>query len=384
MLLPWEYGVRNLMRRPLRTLMTLFALTTVITLVFVVVGFLRGMERSLSISGDEQVAWVFSILAEENIETSAIEASIPSLLTSSIGSTFHRFDVDYVSPELFLGTRVTLPNQKSGFGLVRGVTVTAPLVHRKVQLVSGRWPQKNEILVGRLAGTKLGSHDGLLKVGDVIEFEGASWTVSGHFQADGSLYEAELWCRLEDFQMATKRQDISLVALQVKTPSAMSEVQLFCKERIDLELTSISESEYYAELREFFQPLRTLAWVVVWLVAAAGVFTGLNMMYGAVAGRGREIATLQAIGYRRRAIVISVLQEGLLLAAAASLVAGVLALVLIDGWAVRFTMSAFRLRIDGEAIMVGCLIGLLVGVLGAVPPALRSLRVDVATGLKAI
>jgi putative ABC transport system permease protein len=384
MLLPWEYGVRNLMRRPLRTLMTLFALTTVITLVFVVVGFLRGMERSLSISGDEQVAWVFSILAEENIETSAIEASIPSLLTSSIGSTFNRFDVDYVSPELFLGTRVTLPNQKSGFGLVRGVTVTAPLVHRKVQLVSGRWPQKNEILVGRLAGTKLGSHDGLLKVGDVIEFEGASWTVSGHFQADGSLYEAELWCRLEDFQMATKRQDISLVALQVKTPSAMSEVQLFCKERFDLELTSISESEYYAELREFFQPLRTLAWVVVWLVAAAGVFTGLNMMYGAVAGRGREIATLQAIGYRRRAIVISVLQEGLLLAAAASLVAGVLALVLIDGWAVRFTMSAFRLRIDGEAIVVGCLIGLLVGVLGAVPPALRSLRVDVATGLKAI
>lgn len=384
MLLPWEYGVRNLMRRPLRTLMTLFALTTVITLVFVVVGFLRGMERSLSISGDEQVAWVFSILAEENIETSAIEASIPSLLTSSIGSTFNRFDVDYVSPELFLGTRVTLPNQKSGFGLVRGVTVTAPLVHRKVQLVSGSWPQKNEILVGRLAGTKLGSHDGLLKVGDVIEFEGASWTVSGHFQADGSLYEAELWCRLEDFQMATKRQDISLVALQVKTPSAMSEVQLFCKERIDLELTSISESEYYAELREFFQPLRTLAWVVVWLVAAAGVFTGLNMMYGAVAGRGREIATLQAIGYRRRAIVISVLQEGLLLAAAASLVAGVLALVLIDGWAVRFTMSAFRLRIDGEAIVVGCLIGLLVGVLGAVPPALRSLRVDVATGLKAI
>ncbi|MBX3419911.1 MAG: FtsX-like permease family protein [Pirellulaceae bacterium] len=384
MLLPWEYGVRNLMRRPLRTLMTLFALTTVITLVFVVVGFLRGMERSLSISGDEQVAWVFSMLAEENIETSAIEASIPSLLTSSIGSTFNRFDVDYVSPELFLGTRVTLPNQKSGFGLVRGVTVTAPLVHRKVQLVSGSWPQKNEILVGRLAGTKLGSHDGLLKVGDVIEFEGASWTVSGHFQADGSLYEAELWCRLEDFQMATKRQDISLVALQVKTPSAMSEVQLFCKERIDLELTSISESEYYAELREFFQPLRTLAWVVVWLVAAAGVFTGLNMMYGAVAGRGREIATLQAIGYRRRAIVISVLQEGLLLAAAASLVAGVLALVLIDGWAVRFTMSAFRLRIDGEAIVVGCLIGLLVGVLGAVPPALRSLRVDVATGLKAI
>jgi len=32
----------------------------------------------------------------------------------------------------------------------------------------------------------------------------------------------------------------------------------------------------------------------------AGAFAGLNMMYGAVAGRTREIAALQAIGYRLR------------------------------------------------------------------------------------
>ena len=43
------------------------------------------------------------------------------------------------------------------------------------------------------------------------------------------------------------------------------------------------------------------------------------MMYGAVAGRIREIATLQAIGYRRRAILISLVQEGVLLSAAGSL-----------------------------------------------------------------
>jgi putative ABC transport system permease protein len=268
--------------------------------------------------------------------------------------------------------------------LVRGVTMRAPLVHRDVRLVSGRWPQKNEVLVGNLAETKLGGHARLLAIGDTIEFEGANWTICGYFQANGSLYEAELWCRLEDFQMATKRQDLSLVALKLAHRSGLAELQLFCKERVDLELTTISESDYFAELQKFFQPLRTVAWVVVWLVSAAGVFTGLNMMYGAVAGRGREIATLQAVGYRRRAIVISVLQEGLLMAAAASLLAGVLALVFVDGWAVRFTMSAFRLRIDGVAILIGSLIGMLVGVLGAIPPSLRALQMDVAAGLKAI
>ena len=54
-LLPWEYAIRNLFRRPLRTALTFAGLTTVILLVFVVVGFIRGLERSLAVSGDPQV-----------------------------------------------------------------------------------------------------------------------------------------------------------------------------------------------------------------------------------------------------------------------------------------------------------------------------------------
>ena len=51
MLLPWEYGARNLTRRPLRTALTLAALSIVILLVFVVVGFIRGLEK---IVGDQR------------------------------------------------------------------------------------------------------------------------------------------------------------------------------------------------------------------------------------------------------------------------------------------------------------------------------------------
>ncbi len=90
-------------------------------------------------------------------------------------------------------------------------------------------------------------------------------------------------------------------------------------------------------------------------------------MYGAVAGRVREIATLQAIGYRRRAILFSLIQEGVLLASTGSLFSGVVALTLLNGMAVRFTMGAFTLRIDGVAILIGCGVGLLLGVVGALP-----------------
>jgi hypothetical protein len=69
---------------------------------------------------------------------------------------------------------------------------------------------------------------------------------------------------------------------------------------------------------------------------------------------------------------------------AASLLASLLALLAINDAAVRFTMSAFALRVDGTAVMIGCSVGLLLGLLGAIPPAFRALRMSIVDGLKAI
>lgn len=384
MLLPWEYGVRNLTRRPLRSGLTLLALTTVVLLVFVVVGFIRGLERSLAVSGDPDVVLVYSVNSEENLESSSIAARVPGLLVASSMGILSRYGVPHVSGELYLGTRVSTATQQSGLGLVRGVTLQAPLVRRAVRIIEGAWPGEGEVLVGRLAGVKLGGDNEVLAVGQRLEFEGRSWRVSGRFAAQGGAYEAEIWCNLVDFQTATKRQDLSLVALRLSPAGSAAELALFCKERTDLELRAQPETEYYASLQRHYKPVRVLAWLVVSLVSAAGIFAGLNMMYGAVAGRIREIATLQALGFRRRAIVLSIVQEGVLLSATASLLSGVLALTLLNGIAVRFTMGAFTLRIDGVAILIGCSVGMLLGVLGALPPALKALRASVASSLKAI
>ncbi len=384
MLLPWEYGVRNLARRPMRTVLTLVALATVVMLVFVVVGFIRGLEQSLAVSGEVDVVLVYSVSSEENIENSSIAAPTPILLSASLDVAVKRFGVPHVSPELYLGTRVKTQQAEGGFGLVRGVSLTAPLVRRSVKLIEGKWPGTGEVMVGRLAAAKLGCSDTALAIGQRVEFEGQSWSISGRFVAAGAAYESEIWCPLSDFQAATKRQDLSLVAILLATESSAGEVELFCKERADLELRAIRETDYYASLQEYYRPVRLLAWTVVVLVAGAGIFTGLNMMYGAVAGRIREIATLQAMGYRRRAILISLVQEGVLLAAASSLFSGFVALTLFNGMPVRFTMGAFALRIDSVAILIGCGVGLLLGVVGSIPPALKALRAEVASSLKAI
>jgi ABC-type lipoprotein release transport system permease subunit len=115
-----------------------------------------------------------------------------------------------------------------------------------------------------------------------------------------------------------KRQDLSVVALTLAPGATFGDLDEFCKERLDLELQATPETAYYASLQHHYRPVRLLAWLVVFLVAGAGVFAGLNTMYGAVVGRVRELATLQTLGFVRRALALTLIQEAALLAATAS------------------------------------------------------------------
>lgn len=383
--LPWDYGVRNLFRRPTRSLLTLTALVVVVFLVIVVISFIRGLDASVTVSGDPRVALVHSLGASENIENSTMPANAASLLSASVSAIESRSGQAYISPELYLGTEVRLTaDAPATMGLLRGVTPAVTLVRNQFQLLEGHWPGQNEVLVGRLAATKLGASEAAVRLGSELVFEGRTWRVAGRFAAAGSSLESEIWCRLEDIQLATTRQDLTLVAVTMRSPKDISLLDEFCKERLDLEWQATPETGYYAALQQHYRPIRMVSWLVVALIGGAGAFAGLNTMYGAVVGRVREMAALQTIGFVRRAIVLSIIQEAVLLGSAAALFAATLALGLLNGVAVRFTMSAFQLRVDHIAISAGLLAGVLIGVLGAIPPAIRAIRLPVVEALKAI
>lgn len=384
-LLPWEYGVRNLFRRPSRTLLTLFGLTLVVLLVLVVVGFIRGLESSLAVSGDPRVVLVHAPGGSENVETSTVKGQTAPVLAASVEAVQRRYGQAYVSPEIYLGSRVvTAASDTPSLGLVRGVSPTARLVRRQVQVVEGGWPGPGEVMAGRLAAAKIGCRDADLAVGQSVTFEGRAWKVSGRFAAVGSALESELWVPLEELQAATKRQDSSLVAITLAPATTFEDVDEFCRTRLDLEIQATAETDYYASLQKHYGPVRTMAWLVVLLVAGAGVFAGMNAMYGSVVGRVKELAMLQTLGFTRRAIVVSLIQESVLVAAAAALLAAGLSLLVVNGAAVRFTMGAFALKVDGTSLLLGCGTGLLLGVIGALPPAFQAMRLPIVDALKAV
>ena len=383
--LPWDYGVRNLFRRPARSLLTLVALSVVVFLVIVMVSFIRGLDSSLIVSGDPAVMLVHSLGASENLEGSTMPGNSSGLLRASVQGIESRIGQAYVSPELYMGTEVKLgQNTEPTMGLVRGVTLPVTLVRTQFQLTEGDWPRANEVLIGRLAATKLGAKSNDVAIGSMLMFEGEPWRVSGLFSAGGSSLESEIWCRLEDVQLATKRQDLTIVAIKMGSPKDLPSVDEFCKERLDLEWQVTPEVTYYASLQKHYGPVRLVAWIIVGLIAGAGAFAGLNTMYGAVVGRVREIAALQTIGFVRRAIALSIVQEAVLLASTAALVATGVALLIVNGVAIRFTMGAFQLRVDHVAVIAGLLSGVLIGVVGAIPPAIRAMRLSIVDALKAV
>lgn len=388
-LLPIHYAVRNLDRSHLRLLLSVSASGLVVLLALGAGGFVRGMNASLMQSADEGNVMVLGTGSEESLERSEIPAATAALLSASVGGLRSQQGVAFVSPEV----QVQLPimtDEKSvaeRLSLIRGFTPAALLVHSQVQIVEGGLPRPghDEILVGRLAHGRLGVKADRLRVGNSVQIEGRSWKIVGRMAAPRSLIDAEVWMPLTDLKQLTKRETDSCVIVSLgggPRAAELADVQSFCQRRLDLEITAMTESAYYSRMSAFFAPIRLVTWITATLIALGGLFGGLNSMYAAFSARVRELGMLQCLGFRRSAIVVSLIQESCLATAAGAVLASFLALAVLDGVAVQFSLGAFGLQIDPPVLFLGLSIGALLGVVGSLPPAIRSLCMPIPESLK--
>jgi len=398
-LLPLDYSVRNLGRSPWRLFLAVAGSALVVLLLLVAGGFVRGMNFALGTSGGANNVVLMGAGSEESIERSEVPAAAAGIVAATVEGIRTNAGVAYVSPEVqvMLPVRAGASEKRDSEGarqvMFRGVTPAAALVHDAVALTEGRWPRNgaDEVMAGRTAHTVLGVRSGELGLGRSIIIDGRAWKVVGRFSAPGTVMEAEVWIPLEDIKTATKRETISSIVLTLEPYDAetgegaeFADIATFTKMRPDLELFAMMERDYYGKLAGFFRPIRIVAWLTAALIAVGGLFGGLNTLYAAFSSRIRELGTLQSIGFRRSAIAWSMIQEATLATASGGLLACVLGVFVLDGLAVRFSMGVFGLVIDETVVGLGLVSGLLLGVVGALPPAVRCLRPPIPMALKAV
>jgi putative ABC transport system permease protein len=387
--LPFDYAARNLARRPLRTVLTALASAMVAALLVSTTAFVRGLESTFSGAARDDTAILLSSVAQRDLLRSTVTAGLPVLVQAAVPSILVVDGVPAVSSEIHFGTNVrTGPavedeREESTYpGFVRAVTERAFLVHDAVTIIEGRPARSGEVIVGRLAAQQMGLDKSALELGSKLRFEGGEFTIVGRFAAPGTTLEAEIWAELNELRGLTNREDSSAVFVRVKEPGNFSELELFALRRLDLELVVIPPTVYYSELVAYFAPIRALAWAMAALIAAAAVFGGSNAVNAAVQDRLRELASLRAVGYSGAALVRSLAQESILIAATGGVLGLLLAKIALGDVAIRISMSAFRLEVDAHSILVGFGGVLLLGLLGTAPAAWRVQRMSIASALK--
>jgi putative ABC transport system permease protein len=122
-------------------------------------------------------------------------------------------------------------------------------------------------------------------------------------------------------------------------------------------------------------------------MAIGAVFGALNTMYSAVAERGREIATMRALGFGGPSVVFSFVIEALLIAFVGGLL-GCLVVLPLNGLTTgamnlqTFSHLAFAFKITPELLVKGIIFALVMGFVGGLLPAVRAATRPVAQALR--
>jgi putative ABC transport system permease protein len=271
---------------------------------------------------------------------------------------------------------------------LRGVGPAAFAVRPEVEIVEGRRFEagRNEVIAGVAAA---GQFEGL-EVGNRMRWGDATWEVVGLFSADGGIPESEIWADARVLQPAYDRgSTFQSVIARLASPEDFQRFKDALTSDPRLEVDVYRQEEYLAEQSTLLRALVGVLGVVIAVAMAFGAtFGALNTMYNAVASRGREIATLRALGFQSGPVAISVLAESLLLALAGGLLGGGLAYLAVHGYQTAtinwqsFSQVAFSLAVTPGLLAAGLVYALLMGLLGGVFPAVRAARLPVAVALR--
>jgi putative ABC transport system permease protein len=300
-------------------------------------------------------------------------------------------DGPVASAELFVV--VDVPKRSTGTDAnvpLRGVEPAAFAVRKDLKIIEGgRFQEgRNEVIAGKAAAREFAG----LEVGNHLRWGENVWEVVGIFSADDSVYESEIWGDARVLQPAFRRgSSFQSVYARLESPDAFQRFKDALTSDPRLEVNVLREDEYYlAQSRVLRTVVQVLGNVVALLMAVGATFGALNTMYSAVAARGREIATLRALGFQGGPVLVSVMAESLLLALLGGLVGGGLAYVVANGYQTAtmnwqsFSQVAFQLSVTPRLLAGGITYALAMGFFGGIFPAVRAVRMPIPVGLREV
>jgi putative ABC transport system permease protein len=384
---PISYNLRSVRARWTSTIVAILGIAGTVGVFVAMLSLARGFKSTLVASGSPTNALVMragaasEMMGGITLDSVKVLQDAPGIARDNSGPLVTQEVVGVVPfPLVSTGTDANVQ--------IRGVSPNVLRIRTFAKIVQGRMfvPGLTELVVGKNASRTYAG----LTLGNTVNFAGGRWKVVGVFDAGGSAFDSEVWCDGRILAQVLKRPENIFQSATVRLASADS-FQRF-KDAVTsdprMNVDVIREIDYYAKQSTTMTRLITvLGGLVAAIMAIGAVFGALNTMYSAVAERGREIATMRALGFSAWNVVLSFLFEALLISFIAGLV-GCLAVLPLNGLTTNtmnfqtFSNVAFAFRITLGLLVLGVLFGLIMGVLGGMIPALRAAFRSVAASLR--
>ncbi|HEY6943951.1 MAG TPA: ABC transporter permease [Candidatus Acidoferrum sp.] len=387
MAIPLIYNVRSVKARWTSAIVAVIGIAGTVGVFVAMLSLARGFRATLVASGSPGNALVMragstsEMMGGISLDSVRIVQDAPGIARDSSGPLITQEVVGVIPfPLISTGTDANVQ--------VRGVSSNVLRIRNFVKIAQGRMfnPGLSELVVGKNASNTYAG----LTLGNTINFNGGRWQVVGIFDAGGSSFDSEVWCDAAILNQVLKRPPniFQSVTVHLVSPDSFEQFKdaVTADPRLNVDVTR--EIDYYAKQSTRFTTLiSVLGGVVASIMAIGAIFAGLNTMYSAVAERGREIATMRALGFGAAAVVVSFLVEALLISFVGGAV-GCAAVLPLNGLTTStinwqtFSSLAFAFKITPELLVKGVIFALAMGIIGGLLPAVRAARLPVATALR--
>jgi len=387
MAIPLKYNIGNLMSRKASVAMTIFGIGIVIAVMVAMMALYNGVNQALVSSGSPENM----IILREGAQTEAtswvtrdkyrILGSLPGIAKASDGEPL-------ISPELVIIFKLPRRDNPTGSNVnVRGVTPKALELRPYIKLTEGRMFHSglNEVIVSERMRERFVN----LNIGDTFKFGTHSWTVVGVFDAKGTSFDSEIWADVETLGRAQNRPEYSSVLLKPSSATEFRKIADAIQADPRLKLLTKTEYKYYEDQTSGLLGIRILVSIVAFFMVLGATLGAMNTMFSAVASRKRELATMRALGFKRRDILLSVVIEAIALSALAG-VAGVIMALPVNGIAtgtanfLTFSEVAFNFTISPQVAVFAVGLAIVAGVIGGLLPAISAARMPITRALREI
>jgi putative ABC transport system permease protein len=385
---PVSYNFRSIRERWTSTIVAVLGIAGTVGVFIAMLSLARGFRATLVSSGSADNALITRAGATSEM-TSGVALDAVKIIQDAPGIA-RNADGPMLTAEAVLMAPIPLRSTGTDANVqLRGVSANVLAIRRNVKIIEGRMfrPGMSEVIVGKNARS---TYTGL-KLGNTIWLGSQRWQVVGTFDAGGSAFDSEVWADPHLLNAAYPPRPETLsqsVTVHLASPAALQQLKdaLTTDKRLNVDVTR--EIDYYSKQSTSMTRLITvLGGFVAGIMAIGAVFGALNTMYSAVAERGREIATLRALGFNSFNVILSFLFEALLISFVGGAL-GCLAVLPLNGLTTStinfqtFSNLAFAFKITFDLLLMGVFFALVMGVLGGMPPAIRAARRPVASALR--